>query len=189
MKENELIAALQRGETAPFEEIDRRYRPRLRRFLLGRGLCPERDVDDRVQETLIRAFRQIGDLRKPAYFGPWLFQIGRRICYDANRQKSPRPFADWSENAEKESPQIGDARFGAERELFRQCRERYNLWSAAEEILTEEEFRILWLRYAEKRTDGEIAELIQKNAGNVRVILYRIRKKLARRMKEGGREE
>ena len=190
MTENELIVALQKGgDPSLFEKLDRRYRPRLRSFLVVRGYCPEQDADDRVQQTLLRAFCRIADLRSPDDFLPWLFQIGRRVCIDQGRKRSPRPFSDWEEDETGESPEIRNASYRVERTGFQKAEERRNLWTTARELLPPEDFRILWLRYAEKWTDEEIGKSIRKRPGTVRVILHRIRKKLAQRMNEGGTEE
>ena len=45
----------------------------------------EADVEDAVQETVLRAFYQIGDLRQPRYFKTWLTRILLNCCYDLLR--------------------------------------------------------------------------------------------------------
>ena len=45
----------------------------------------EADVEDAVQETVLRAFYKIGDLRQPRYFKTWLTRILLNCCYDLLR--------------------------------------------------------------------------------------------------------
>ena len=45
----------------------------------------EADVEDAVQEAVLRAFYKIGDLRQPKYFKTWLTRILLNCCYDLLR--------------------------------------------------------------------------------------------------------
>ncbi len=45
----------------------------------------EADVEDAVQEAVLRAFYKIGDLRQPKYFKTWLTRILLNCCYDVLR--------------------------------------------------------------------------------------------------------
>jgi RNA polymerase sigma factor (sigma-70 family) len=39
-------------------------------------------VEDLVQETFLRGLDRLADLREPARFGPWLYEIARNLCRD-----------------------------------------------------------------------------------------------------------
>ena len=189
MNDRDLIAAWRRGES-DFEEIDRRFRPRLTRFLLGRNLCRADDVEDRIQLTMVRAVAGIETLREPGHFFPWLCQIARRACFDEGRKKRPVPFTDLGGGSdgfgglnESDGPDGQHVTFPTETRRFEKSRRRRNLWTAAHELLGEEEFRLLWLHYAENRSDDEIAGMTEKSPGAVRAALCRIRQKLAKNWK------
>ncbi len=82
----ELIAAVLRGETASFEPLIRRYQPRL--FAMARRYSRnESQVEDLVQEILIKAFQKLASYRAEAPFEHWLMRLGVRTCYDHLREQ------------------------------------------------------------------------------------------------------
>lgn len=75
MSDAELVLAARQGDRAAQNALVRRYYKSAYRFafrLMGR----ERDVDDLVQDCMIRALRDIHQLREPELFWSWL---GRSI--------------------------------------------------------------------------------------------------------------
>ncbi len=50
------------------------------------------DAEDLTQETFLRAFRQLGRLRRPSRFGPWILQIVRNASHDAHRRRHGTTF-------------------------------------------------------------------------------------------------
>src|SRR2546427_2047960 len=80
-----LIAAWRDGdEQAAAELVGRHARP-LARFLAGAG-APDADVDDLVQEALIRAFRAVDRFRGQCQFRTWLLTIGGNVLKDHGRR-------------------------------------------------------------------------------------------------------
>ncbi len=81
------------GRTADFEA----ERRRLRR-LAGRILGDDAEAEDIVQETLVRAWRNLDRLDAGAGpVRPWLFTVAQRLAIDAHRARRARP------------PETGDA--------------------------------------------------------------------------------
>jgi RNA polymerase sigma-70 factor (ECF subfamily) len=80
-----LIAAWQAGDEGAATELVRRHARPLARYLAGAG-APEADVDDLVQETLIRAFRSLAGFRGRCQFRTWLLTIGGNVLKDAGRR-------------------------------------------------------------------------------------------------------
>jgi RNA polymerase sigma-70 factor (ECF subfamily) len=80
-----LIAAWQRGDEQAAAELVRRHARALARFLAGAG-APDADLDDLVQDTLIRAFRSIERFRGDCQFRTWLLTIGGNVLKDAGRR-------------------------------------------------------------------------------------------------------
>jgi RNA polymerase sigma-70 factor (ECF subfamily) len=80
-----LIAAWQDGDEQAAAELVRRHARPLARFLAGAG-APEAELDDLVQETLIRAFRAVGRFRGQCQFRTWLLTIGGNVLKDAGRR-------------------------------------------------------------------------------------------------------
>ncbi|MFJ5261223.1 sigma-70 family RNA polymerase sigma factor [Streptomyces sp. NPDC088387] len=69
-----LVKAAQRGEQRARQELAAAYLP-LVYNIVGRALNGHADVDDVVQETMIRALNSLGSLRDPDSFRSWLVAI------------------------------------------------------------------------------------------------------------------
>ena len=80
-----LIAAWQRGDEQAAAELVRRHARALARFLAGAG-APEADLEDLVQEALIRAFRAVDRFRGQCQFRTWLLTIGGNVLKDHGRR-------------------------------------------------------------------------------------------------------
>ncbi|MEV3855089.1 sigma-70 family RNA polymerase sigma factor [Streptomyces sp. NPDC050095] len=72
-----LVVAAQRGDQRAREELVSAYLPLLYN-IVGRALGGHADVDDVVQETLLRAVRDLPALRAPESFRSWLVSITLR---------------------------------------------------------------------------------------------------------------
>ncbi|MEU9042365.1 MULTISPECIES: sigma-70 family RNA polymerase sigma factor [unclassified Kitasatospora] len=105
-----LVVAAQAGDDRAREELIAAYLPLLYN-IVGRALSGHADVDDVVQETLLRVVRDLPALRAPESFRSWLVSITlRQISTHRHRQ---RVFAGRSAVID-EAHQIPDA--GAESE-------------------------------------------------------------------------
>jgi len=85
-----LIAAWQRGDEQAAAELVRRHARPLARFLAGAG-APEADLEDLVQEALIRAFRAVDRFRGQCQFRTWLLTIGGNVLKDHGRRHKVVP--------------------------------------------------------------------------------------------------
>jgi len=70
----DLVVAARDGDRRAAEDLVARHLPLLYN-IVGRALGDHADVDDVVQETVLRLFRDLPDLRSPASFRPWLVSI------------------------------------------------------------------------------------------------------------------
>lgn len=76
--DEEDILSIQRvlsGDAEAFAPLVRKYGGRLRQFCRSR--LPDSEVDDTVQDILVKAFRSLPGFRLGASFPPWLFSIAR----------------------------------------------------------------------------------------------------------------
>lgn len=72
-----LVAAARAGEEAALTELVSAHLP-LVYGIVGRALNGHADVDDLVQETMVRVIRGLPDLREPERFRAWLVSIAYR---------------------------------------------------------------------------------------------------------------
>lgn len=74
MTDSELAARIQGGELGLFELVMRRYNQRL--FRIARSILrDDGEAEEAVQETYIRAYQHLDELRGPQGFGSWLCRI------------------------------------------------------------------------------------------------------------------
>ncbi|MEU5890787.1 sigma-70 family RNA polymerase sigma factor [Streptomyces sp. NPDC047461] len=85
------IAAAQAGDRQALDDLVAGWLP-LVYNIVGRALNGHADVDDVVQETMLRAVDNLGSLRDPDSFRSWLVAIAMRQIRDrARRRTAPAP--------------------------------------------------------------------------------------------------
>lgn len=88
MNDTDLVIAARTGDRAALDELVRRYLP-LVYNLAWRAMGSGPDVDDVVQEVMLRVLRQLPGLREPHSFRPWLAAIAvRQVSTHLARQES-----------------------------------------------------------------------------------------------------
>ncbi|MEI9971173.1 MAG: sigma-70 family RNA polymerase sigma factor [Ignavibacteriota bacterium] len=83
--ETELARALLAGETQAFERFVEHFRSKVFHYswlMCGR---PE-DAEEVAQETLLKVFESIDQLREPERVRPWVFRIARNACLMQRRR-------------------------------------------------------------------------------------------------------
>lgn len=85
LRDRALVERFQAGDDEGFEDLYRRYFPRLRRFCLKR-LGDPYDAEEVAQEAFARALRAMPQLQGERRFYPWLTVIAGRLCVDALRR-------------------------------------------------------------------------------------------------------
>jgi RNA polymerase sigma factor (sigma-70 family) len=84
------VVAAQRGDRDALDALAAGYLP-LVYNIVGRAMNGHPDVDDVVQETMLRAVRGVGELRDPAAFRSWLVAIAIRQVRDSYRDRLAQP--------------------------------------------------------------------------------------------------
>src|SRR5690554_7547708 len=72
--DNELVRRVQRGDSAAFDLLVRKYQHRVV-ALIGRYVHDWSEAQDVAQETFLRAYRAMGNFRGDAQFSTWLHRI------------------------------------------------------------------------------------------------------------------
>jgi RNA polymerase sigma-70 factor, ECF subfamily len=124
-----------------------------------------------TQETFLRAYENLHRYRPRWAFSAWLFTIARRT--GINHRRRTRPAAAQPpavEAAASLAPEPLEALVAAE--------SRRRLWDLAAEALSEEQMTAVWLHYVEDMPVREIALVLGRTRGSVKIMLFRARKKL-----------
>lgn len=88
--ERQIVIAAASGDQAAFTELVRRYRDMVYGYCYHRTANFE-DSRDLAQDTFVRAYTRLGQLRDPSSFGPWLRRIAANLCnrWSAKRRELP----------------------------------------------------------------------------------------------------
>ena len=167
----ELAWRAQQGCQASFTELVPRYAPRLHVFL-RRKTRPHHEVEDLVQDTFVKAYQNLDQYNRTWKFSTWLFTIATHLAVSHHRKRQSA-----------DGLLCRHARIPAPDEYDRRQEESESLWAMAAELPTGQH-QALWLRYAEDMSVKEIAAAMGRSQVCVRVLLYRARVSIARRLKE-----
>lgn len=167
-----LAAESAAGSEASFEELVRRFTPRLFRFLRPKT-ASDQEAEDLVQETLRKAFQNIARFDAGYRFSTWLYTIAHRQAISFFRVRRVSAAA---------PAEAVDGSSGPEDLLIH--REEVRIFWALARRLPRQQYQAFWLRYAEDLSVAEIARVMKRPAAHVRVILHRGRLKLAAAFKE-----
>ena len=83
----DLVAAVCAGDDSAFEELYRRYQPRIERFVCGM-LRDAARCEDVAQEAFLSALRRMRETDGEINFKPWIYQIARNAAIDSYRRNS-----------------------------------------------------------------------------------------------------
>lgn len=87
--DQELIDALQRGESTAVEALVDRYGAWIHR-VASRMLADSRDAEEITQDVLMTVVRKIGTFRGDAAFSSWLYRIAANAAYERLRSRRAR---------------------------------------------------------------------------------------------------
>ncbi|MHC5903314.1 RNA polymerase sigma factor [Streptomyces sp. S6] len=102
-----VIAAAQAGDRRALDELVQGWLP-LVYNIVGRALNGHADVDDVVQETMMRAVGNLGALRDPDSFRSWLVAIAMRQIRDRARRRTPPQRLDENDTAAHDSADFAE---------------------------------------------------------------------------------
>lgn len=166
------IAAAQDGDRRALDELVEGWLP-LVYNIVGRALNGHADVDDVVQETMLRAVGNLGSLRDTDSFRSWLVAIAMRQIRDRARRRTPAPL---DESAAREAADFAELTVlrlqleGQRREVAHAVR-----W------LDDEDRQLLslwWLEVAGELTRRELAAAVGISRQHAAVRVQRMKERL-----------
>lgn len=168
-----LVLRSQLGDEAAFEELLRKYSPRLR-FYVGKMLHERHEhSEDLLQEIWLNVYRALSKLRDATAFRAWLFSIARaRVCREFRRGevalRSLRE-SEWEAVAADSENSLG-----VDTEEVRLKLDR----------LSTEHREALVLRFLEDMSYEEIARVTGSTLGTVRSRIHYAKQALRRALTE-----
>ena len=162
-----LIADCLQGNMRAFDEIVRQHTPRVFNYVLHMTRHRQ-DAEDIAQQTFIKAYTHLSSFDPTRSFIAWLLTIARRTAL--NHFRSAKNFEPVAE--ETASSDVTPDRHLEKRDQLD------TLWAQARRSLSEREFEVLWLRYAEDMSLEETARIVGLNQTHTKIIAFRARQRL-----------
>lgn len=163
--EQQLIRKAQRGEAESFGALYDHYLPKIYRYILAkvnhRQVC-----EDIAHEVFLRAWKNIGGFKERGFpFSSWLYRIARNQVIDYYRLQKNTASLDHI------NPDL--IRFADSTEATADVRIAWEKVYGVLRHLTEDEQDVIVMRFVNDLTPKEIAEVVGKSEGAIRVIQHR----------------
>jgi RNA polymerase sigma-70 factor (ECF subfamily) len=166
---------------AEFHEIDRQFRPKIRRYMAR--LVGEHEADDLTQEVLLKVSKALEGFRGDALVSTWIYRIATNVALDRMRSKSFKEgikttsFDDETAQSvsigfikhDKRSPRIDDELIQKE---MNSC-----IRGIIMDLPVDHRTALILSEY-EGLENGEIASILETSLETVKIRLHRARKKL-----------
>ncbi len=160
------------GQVNAFSVLVERYQG-LVYTVVYRMIKNKEQAEEVAQDSFIKAYKSLSNYRGDAKFSTWLYTIAYRKSLDAIKASKRMITSELIEEvSEGEMELVGDAL------NYLQTKERKKIISDSIMKLPEDEAAIVTLYYFEEKSVKEIVEIVNLTADNVKIKLYRSRKKL-----------
>jgi RNA polymerase sigma-70 factor, ECF subfamily len=163
------------ADRAAFAPLYRRYLDRVYGYAFYQ-LSDHHDAEDATERIFLAALRAIPTFRdEGSTFRAWLFRIAHNTIANAHRTRARRrvePLPDWFE---RPSLDADPARLVAMADELREVRH-------AIERMPDDRRQVILLRFVDELSTEEIADVLDRTPGAVRVLLHRSLRDLAARL-------
>jgi RNA polymerase sigma-70 factor, ECF subfamily len=174
MEDTEIIAAVQSGESDAFSALVERYQRKLYYFVVGK-VADDTEAKDIVQKSFVVAFQNLSAFRSNESFFAWLKGIALNHCRNEWRRyqsqarlagrlieekRAELELASFESRVEENEPRLS---------ALRQCLEE----------LSSHEQSVVDMRFVQELPLAAIGEQLGRGTEAARVLLYRIRQRLA----------
>ena len=177
--DDEIVDQVVAGNVNAFERLLKKYQY----LVLGivKKHVPSDQLEDTVQDVFVRAYRSLPTYKGKNSFGHWLSVIAVRTCYDFWREHYKSRELPMSSLTEENEAWLNAALFDNSNQAFREAglqKEAREILDWALDRLSAEDRMVVELVYLEGLSMKEAAGQLGWSTANVKVRLFRSRKKL-----------
>ena len=180
----DLIERLKSGDTAVFPALFQKYSHRLA-ILIYYKLSPEMrpfiEVDDVLQETFLKTFRDLGQFtyRAPGSFMNWISSIADHVIadmarYQGRQKRHAAELVRFRSDSNPQGPEPADTKTPS---VLLAGRERVLCLIEKLSLLPEDYRRVILLAKVEGLSTREVAKQLGKSAESVSLLLHRALKR------------
>ena len=172
------INRVMKGDTNAFAVLVERYKDMV--FTLSLKMLKDREEAEEVsQDTFLKIYKSLSKFNGESKFSTWIYKVAFNTCLDRlKKNKRSQPVAAMDAFTEQEAISLTNVLDSIEE------RERKQMIQDCLDGLPGEDSFLLTLYYFEEHSLEEIAKIIGINPNNVKIRLYRSRKKLAVLLKD-----
>ena len=178
-EETELARAMLAGEPEAFERFVQHFRSKVFRY--SWLVCGQADDAEEVaQETLLRVFQSLDQLREPERIRAWVFRIARNACLMQRRKSIFAPVEELSLEALPVPAEISDETPAADFTLLRQ-----ELRDVLDRVILElppSTRPVVLLRDMEQLSTEETAQILDLSQDVVKTRLHRGRQAMRQKL-------
>jgi RNA polymerase sigma factor (sigma-70 family) len=172
------IRLVMEGDTNAFAVLVDRHKDMV--FTLSLKMLKDREEAEEVaQDTFLKIYKSLSKFNSESKFSTWMYKVAFNTCLDRlKKNKRSQPVTPMDEFTEQEAISLMNVLDSIEE------RERKQVIQDCLHCLPGEDSFLLTLYYFEEQSLEEIANIIGINPNNVKIRLYRSRKKLTALLKD-----
>ncbi|PHS63283.1 MAG: RNA polymerase [Flavobacterium sp.] len=173
-----LIRKTLEGDTKAFGQLVDKYQAFVFTIVI-RMVKVREEAEEVAQDTFIKAYQSLANFRGDSKFSSWLYSIAYRKALDALRKNKKNNNIELIDDITE-----GDCTVIENALSFLESEERKEAIQNCIMKLPEQEAAIITLFYFEEQSIKEIAEITALSEENIKVKLYRSRKKMFTLLKQ-----
>jgi len=178
IEEQHYIDLILNGNPNSFTTLVDRYKDMVYTLAL-KMVSNKEEAEEIAQDTFIKVYRSLEKFKGESKFSTWVYKITYNTCLDSlkksKREKKTSYIEDFSEHQVKELESALDTIDEKDRnQVIQDCLEK----------LPNDEAFLLTLYYFDGQSVDEISKVMNNSVSNIKVKLFRSRKKLASILKE-----
>jgi len=167
LKEKIILLKLESGNTKVFKRVYDLYVEKIYRFIFFK-VSNEQEAEDLTSEVFLRAWQYIKDGKEIKSLNAFLYSIARNKVIDLYRKRGKTKQISLDNTS---VCNIKDEKLDQQENLDIKI-QKQNMIKFLDQLKTEYK-EILILRYVDDFSIAEIADILGKRKGNVRVLIYR----------------
>ena len=172
----ELIQRILQGDQDAFAVLVNKYQKGIH-ALAWRKIGDFHIAQEITQDTFLKAYQNLGDLKSYNSFGGWLYVIAARLCYDW-RQKNAMPMESMDNIDASEVDHVSYSRYIADKQATEADETRREVVKKLLQKLPESERTVITLFYLGEMTINAISEFLGVSPNTIKSRLNRARNRL-----------
>lgn len=183
LEDDKLVKQALSGKEEAYQQLVSKYRRSLF-FHIKKMIKDQKQVEDLVQESFVKAFDNLDTYNTNYAFSTWLYRIATNHTIDYHRKKKLNTFSYDKPLNTREGEmkmQLEDQHAETDRGIIR--KERQEIIRNAIQDLPDKYRRVIELRHMEEKSYQEISDQLNKPLGTVKAHIFRAREMLYKSLK------